>query len=45
LIYVVIVSSSAFYSSELTKFELLTTIVEHNCVHCSPTLGINVFSY
>jgi len=45
LIYVVIVSSSKFYSSELTKFELLTTIVEHNCVYFIPTLRINVFSY
>ena len=35
LIYVVIVSSSKFYSSELTKFELLTTIVEDNCVYLS----------
>jgi len=28
----------------MTKFELLTTIVEHNCVYFSPTLRINVFS-
>jgi len=45
LIYVVIVSSSKFYSSELTKIELLTTIVEHNCVYLSPTLRISMFSY
>jgi len=45
LIYVVIVSSSAFYSSELTKFELLTTIVGHDCVYLGPTLRINVLSY
>jgi len=32
LIYVVIVTSSTFSSSELTNFELLTTIFEHNCV-------------
>jgi len=43
--YVVIVSSSTFYSSEVTKFELLTRIVQHNRVCLSPTLRINVFSY
>jgi len=40
---VVIVSGSTFYLSEVTKFELLTTIVEYNCVYFSPTLRINVF--
>jgi len=44
LIYVVIISSSTFYLSELTKFELIITIFEHNCVDLSPTLRINVFS-
>jgi len=36
----VIVSGSIFYSPELTKFELLTTIVEHNCVDFNQTLRI-----
>jgi len=38
LIYVVIVSSSTFYSSELTKFEQLSTIAEYNCVYFSQLL-------
>ena len=35
LIYVVIISSSIFYLSKLTKFELIITIYEHNCVYLS----------
>jgi len=35
LIYVVIISSSTFYLSKLTKFELIITIFEHNCVYLS----------
>jgi len=34
-IYVVIISSSVFYLSKLTKFELIITIFEHNCVYLS----------
>ena len=31
------------FISELTKFELINTIFEHNYIHLSPTLRINVF--
>jgi len=30
--------SSTFYLSELTKFELIITIFEHNCDYLNPTL-------
>jgi len=33
LIYAVIINSSIFYLSELTKFELIITIFERNCVY------------
>jgi len=33
LVYVVIICSSLFYLSKLTKFELIITIFEHNCVY------------
>jgi len=35
LIYVMIISSSIFYLSKLTKFELIITIFEDNCVYLS----------
>jgi len=35
LIYVVIISSSIFYLSTLTKLEMIITIFEHNCVYLS----------
>jgi len=31
------------FISELTKFEFIITIFEHNYVYLSPTLRINVF--
>jgi len=33
------------FISDLTKFELIITIFEHNYVYLSPTFSINVFSY
>jgi len=35
LIYIVIVSSSMLYLSKLTKFGLIITFFEHNCVYLS----------
>jgi len=35
LSYVVIISSSIFYLSKLSKFEFIITIFEHNCVYLS----------
>jgi len=35
---------AVYFISELTKFELIITIFEHNYVHLSPTLTTNVFS-
>jgi len=38
-------STFVHFISELTKFELIITIFEHNYVYLSPTLRINAFSY
>jgi len=41
--YVVIISSSIFYLSELAKFEFIITTFDHRSVYLSPILRINVF--
>ena len=43
LVRILWLSVAVYFISELTKFELIITIFEHNYVYLSPTLRINVF--